>query len=311
MIYGRSALAGWQRRCAGGRTDASCRRLAASTVAAARSLAGMLSRSPTGTLPTREARCSDCEPGWRETIVDSLSNLELLPPAADLAARPDWRVLAARAAHRTVELLVRPDGSTSQAISWRAGDGALGALHTHQGAADASTWARGEAWALHGTASLADALDDPGLHDDAERIAAYTHARLDAGGLPRWDYSAGRGPTDASAAALTAAGLARLARLDDRTGRPADAAWHRALAHGLLARIDAIVSRRPPVGRFAGQVYTYGGPRWDEDAEFMLGVDYTLEAIGLLDGPPTVVALPLAPRPGPDAGAGRADDTDR
>ena len=41
----------------------------------------------------------------------------------------------------------------------------------------------------------------------------------------------------------------------------------------------------------------------------MLGVDYTLEAIGLLDGPPESPCCAL--RPGPDAGAGRADDTER
>ena len=97
--------------------------------------------------------------------------------------------------------------------------------------------------------------------------------------MPRWDFDASSGPTDASAAAVIAAGLARLAQVDAGTEL---ALRHQALARTLLGRLDATIAARPPLGRFAGQVYTYGGPDWDENAEFMLGVDFALEALARL-----------------------------
>jgi unsaturated chondroitin disaccharide hydrolase len=286
FIYGHSALLGWRRRCSRPgrppRGDATCRALAHSALRAAATLAGMLHRSRSGLLPTTEARCGDCAPGEREAIVDSLENLPLIVWGGRHAHRPQWRRLAARAAHAVVRVLVRADGSTAQAVRFDARTGALGAIHSHQGLSAASTWARGEAWALDGTATLAAELHDAPLHAAAERIAAFLHSRLDAGGLPRWDFAATSGPTDASAAAVTAAGLARLAALDLRHGRTADAARHRTLAVALLARIGDIVPATPPIGRFAGQVYTYGGSTLDEDAELMLGTDYVLQAVELL-----------------------------
>jgi unsaturated chondroitin disaccharide hydrolase len=237
------------------------------TVRAAAHMAAMVQRSPAGMLPTMERRCSDCPPGRRETIIDSLPNVELLT----WSGRRDLAVAHAR---RVVAALVRPDGSTAQAVQFDARTGALGAVHTHQGASADSTWARGQAWALYGLAALSS---DPELHAAAERVAGYLHARL-ATGLPRWDLDASEGPTDASAAAVIAAGLARLAE----AGEGERAARHRALARALLERIDATVSGLPPIGRFAGQVYTYGGSDWDEDAEFVLGIDFALEAIARL-----------------------------
>ena len=42
------------------------------------------------------------------------------------------------------------------------------------------------------------------------------------------------------------------------------------------------MSRGLPLGRLRGQVYSYGGERWDEDAEFVFGIRYALEAHRLL-----------------------------
>ena len=234
---------------------------------AAAHMAAMLRRSPSGLLPTSERRCRDCQPGQREAIIDSLPNVELLA----WSGRAELAVAHAR---KLVAALVRPDGSTAQAVHFDAATGALGAVHTHQGLSPHSTWARGQGWALYGLAALSF---DPELHGAAERVAAFIHARL--GGVPRWDFDATSGPTDASALAVIAAGLARLAEVDAGTEL---ALRHRALARTLLDRLDATIAARPPIGRFAGQVYTYGGPDWDENAEFILGVDFALEALARL-----------------------------
>ena len=109
-----------------------------------------------------------------------------------------------------------------------------------------------------------------------------------AGQLPRWDLDARSGPRDASAAAIAAAGAARLAQLrcggGDRcaAGRP-----HRRLARRLLSPVLDSVERIAPLGRLAGQVYVRGGPRWDENAEFMFGIDFALEAAARLQGAST------------------------
>ena len=50
------------------------------------------------------------------------------------------------------------------------------------------------------------------------------------------------------------------------------------LARALLRNAEHRMARGLPLGRLRGQVYTYGGARWDENAEFVFGIRYALEA---------------------------------
>ncbi|HKP17041.1 MAG TPA: hypothetical protein VJT84_01090 [Gaiellaceae bacterium] len=147
------------------------------------------------------------DPEWRgRSIVDTWPNLLLLwwaeqegAGAAGLAARAH---LAA-----TLEAFLRPDGSTFHAARF-ADDGSVLERGTINGYAAGSTWARGQAWAVHGLVSAARATGDGDLRAAAELAARWFLEHLPAGGVPPWDFDApAGGPSDASAAAIVASAL--------------------------------------------------------------------------------------------------------
>jgi unsaturated chondroitin disaccharide hydrolase len=135
------------------------------------------------------------DPDWHgRTIVDTWPNLRLLWSAGHEAA--------ARAhLEATLDALLRPDGSTFHAARI-ADDGTVLEQGTVNGAADGSTWARGQAWAILGLASA-------GYRDEAERAARWFLEHLPEDGIPPWDFDR-TAPKDASAAAIAASALIEL-----------------------------------------------------------------------------------------------------
>jgi unsaturated chondroitin disaccharide hydrolase len=272
MIASRSALAAWERLCAGGASTATCEALRESALRSAGTLRRLIgTNAAAGTLPMRSVgTCtSACEdrPEQADTIIDSVMNVEPLWWEAAHGGGADGPALARRHLDGVADLLLRPDGSAFQSVHLDRATGAVVERHTHQGITTASRWARGQAWALYGYAQAAEALGDPRDVERAQRIAAMWERSVPAG-LPRWDLDARDGPVDASAAAIAAAGAARLGDT--------------ALARRLLRPVLARVGRGAPLGRLASQVYTYGGSNWDENAEFLIGIDFALEAAALL-----------------------------
>jgi unsaturated chondroitin disaccharide hydrolase len=279
FIYENSSALAYQRLCGGAqRRSRLCRRLRASGLAAAQELVALSATNyGAGTIPTR----SDA-PSFTvaDTIIDSMGNLPLLYWASDVTGDPVYRSVAARHAEQIASLLVRPDGSTAQAVYQDRLTGEVLGVHTHQGVSASSTWARGEGWAIYGFARAAGALRDPKLLSVAERIAAWLEEHVPASGVPPYDYDAPAGaPSDVSAAAISAAGLLRLSLLCrdwdvacENAGR-----WQR-LGERMLAGSLSQVSRVPPIGFLGGQVGTYGGESWDDQAEMIYGLHYAMEA---------------------------------
>ena len=147
------------------------------------------------------------DPAWRgRTIVDTWPNLRLLwTTGHEAAARAHLEA--------TLDVLLRPDGSTFHAV--RLGDdGSVLERGTINGAADDSTWARGQAWAILGLAGA-------GYRDEAARAARWFLEHLPPDGVPPWDFSA-EAPKDASAAAIAASALLELG-WQDEAGRLLDA----------------------------------------------------------------------------------------
>ena len=131
------------------------------------------------------------DPAWHgRTIVDTWPNLRLLP-----------RDVARAHLEGTLDALLRPDGSTFHAARI-ADDGTVLARGTINGAADDSTWARGQAWAILGLAGC-------GYAEEAERAARWFVDHLPEDGIPPWDFSA-TAPKDASAAAIAASAFIEL-----------------------------------------------------------------------------------------------------
>jgi unsaturated chondroitin disaccharide hydrolase len=152
------------------------------------------------------------DPEWRgRSIVDTWPNLTLL-----WWAEGQGLVGAAETARAhltaTIDAFVRADGSTFHAARF-ADDGTMLERGTINGYAPGSTWARGQAWAVHGLAMAARATGDPELRDAAERTASWFVEHLPPDLIPPWDFDAPPdGPRDASASAIVASALLDLGR---------------------------------------------------------------------------------------------------
>ena len=139
-------------------------------------------------------------------IVDTLPNLLLL-----WWAEREGLDGAGAAAHvhttATVDAFMRPDGSTCHAVRF-ADDGSVLERGTINGYSAESTWARGQAWAVHGLVSAYRGSGDGELRAAAERAARFFVERLPADLIPPWDFDApAGGPRDASADAIVASAL--------------------------------------------------------------------------------------------------------
>jgi unsaturated chondroitin disaccharide hydrolase len=157
------------------------------------------------------------DPEWHgRSIVDTWPNLLLLwwAEREGLAGAGE----AARAhLNATLGAFLRPDGSTFHAARI-ADDGAVLEQGTINGFAPDSTWARGQAWAIHGLAGASRATGDPALRAAAELAAGWFLDHLPPGRIPPWDFDAPPGgPLDASAAAIAASALLDLGH--DREAR--------------------------------------------------------------------------------------------
>lgn len=184
-------------------------------------------------------RSWDHGPWAYPVIIDNLMNLELLTWASREAAEPRLLEIAVRHADRTLADHVRSDGGSFHLVDYDPATGTVRERRTVQGAADASTWARGQAWGLYGFTAMYRETRLPRYLRQAERMAGFVmdHPRLPADRIPYWDFDAPGQPTaprDASAAAITASALLELATL---TADPAVAARMRTFATGQLASL--------------------------------------------------------------------------
>ncbi|MCB9551006.1 MAG: glycoside hydrolase family 88 protein [Myxococcales bacterium] len=149
-------------------------------------------------------------------IIDNMMNLEILLWAASAGLDGDrerWRMVAVAHADRTAMEHLRADGTSYHLVDYDPETGAVIARMTHQGAADESTWARGQAWALYGF-TMVHRFTGEARHLDAARRAADAFLmRLGDDAVPYWDFDAPdipEAPRDASAAAVAASGLLEL-----------------------------------------------------------------------------------------------------
>ena len=84
---------------------------------------------------------------------------------------------------------------------------------THQGYADESLWARGQAWAIYGFTVVYRETGDQKYLDFAQQVTDAYLAHLPEDGIPYWDFDDPRipnAPRDASAACVVASALAEL-----------------------------------------------------------------------------------------------------
>jgi len=174
------------------------------------------------TLTTRYNPTVGCIRSWDNpkwefpVIVDNMMNLELLFWAARNGGTKDMYDIAVRHAETTMRTHIRPDGSTFHVVDFDTATGAVTSRVTHQGYADGSCWARGQAWALYGFTMTYRYTRDPRFLETARKVADYFLRRLPPDHVPYWDFDAPgipNEPRDASAGAIAASGLLELGGL--------------------------------------------------------------------------------------------------
>ena len=221
-------------------------------------------------------------PRWAfPVIIDNMMNLELLLWAAGHGGPASLREIARSHAAKTMANHVRPDGSTYHVLGYDPDTGAVLARNTHQGSADDSTWARGQAWAIYGFTLMYRFERDARFLATARRAADYFLAHLPSDGVPYWDFQAPgipREPRDSSAAAIAASALFELAAYGDA---PANRESYFEAARRILRSLCA-----PPYlaeGTASHALLDHGvGSRpgnAEVDASLIYGDYYLLEAI--------------------------------
>ena len=153
---------------------------------------------------------------WKyPVIIDNMMNLEFLLWAAKAGNQPRFREIAIAHADTTLKNHFRPDGSSYHVIGYDPTTGAVTELHTHQGFAHESAWARGQAWGLYGYTMMYRETRDARYLAQAQKIAGFllNHPRMPADKVPYWDFDAPgipNVPRDASAAAIICSALYEL-----------------------------------------------------------------------------------------------------
>lgn len=152
-------------------------------------------------------------------IIDNMMNLELLDWATKEGGNPKYENIAVQHANTTMKNHFRPDYSSYHVVSYDTISGKPHVRMTHQGYADESAWARGQAWGLYGYSMMARETGNKKYLDQARHIADFmiNHPNMPADGVPYWDFNAPNIPQavrDASAAAIMASALIELSRLD-------------------------------------------------------------------------------------------------
>lgn len=148
--------------------------------------------------------------GGHNTIMDNMINLEMLFWAARNGGDRRLFDVAVSHADKTMENQFRPDYTSYHVAVYDTLTGNCIKKCTHQGYADESMWARGQAWAIYGYAVVFRETGDPKYLEFAEKLVDVYLKNLPEDYVPYWDFNAPdipNAPKDASAACIVASAL--------------------------------------------------------------------------------------------------------
>ena len=159
------------------------------------------------------------ENNWpHNTIIDNMMNLELLFWAAKNGGSKKLYDIAVQHATVTMRNHFRPDHSAYHVLVYDDKTGKVIKKITHQGNADNSMWARGQAWAIYGFTMAYRETGNKEFLQTAIKAATIYLKRLPADKIPYWDFddpAIPNAPRDASAASIVASALLDLSGLCD------------------------------------------------------------------------------------------------
>ena len=173
-------------------------------------------------------------------IIDNMMNLELLTWAGKETGDTTLINIATEHANTTLKNHFRKDYSTYHVVSYDTITGLPDVKQTHQGYADESAWARGQAWALYGYTMMARETGDEAYLQQAKHIASFlmNHPRMPEDKVPYWDFDTPDIPNttrDASAAGIMASALIELSQIDQSS----EAAGYLAYAEDQLRSLSS------------------------------------------------------------------------
>lgn len=148
-------------------------------------------------------------------IIDNMMNLEFLFWAAQTTGDNRFYEIATTHANTTMKNHFRDDYSSYHVVDYDTITGEVRWRGTHQGYADESAWARGQAWGLYGYTMTYRETKNEDYLNQAVNIANYIldHPNLPEDFVPYWDFFAPDIPNterDASAGAIIASALMEL-----------------------------------------------------------------------------------------------------
>ena len=151
--------------------------------------------------------------GGHNTIMDNLINLEMLFWAAKNGGNPYLADIAISHADKTMKYQFRPDYTSYHVAVYDTLTGDFLRGCTHQGYADSTMWARGQAWGIYGYTTAYRETKDLRYLDFVQKITDVYLKSLPEDYVPYWDFddpSIPDAPRDASAAAVVASALLEL-----------------------------------------------------------------------------------------------------
>lgn len=153
-------------------------------------------------------------------IIDNMMNLELLFWATKHSGDSTYYKIAVQHANTTMKNHFRKDYSSYHVVIYDNETGRVNKQITNQGAADESSWARGQGWGLYGYTLMYRETKEIKYLKHAENIAKFilNHLNLPADKIPYWDFNAPNIPNalrDSSAASLIASALFELSSYTD------------------------------------------------------------------------------------------------
>tara|TARA_R110002051_G_scaffold44162_1_gene89666 strand:- start:9517 stop:10737 length:1221 start_codon:yes stop_codon:yes gene_type:complete len=148
-------------------------------------------------------------------IIDNMMNLELLFWASRYSGDSTYYNIAVNHAEKTLKNHFRNNYSSFHEVIYDESTGAVKAQLTNQGAADDSSWARGQAWGLYGYVVMYRETRNPKYLEQANNIVNFllNHPNMPKDMIPYWDYDAPNIPNalrDSSSAAIIASALIEL-----------------------------------------------------------------------------------------------------
>ncbi|QRV91455.1 glycoside hydrolase family 88 protein [Ceratobasidium sp. AG-Ba] len=206
-------------------------------------------------LASRFNRIVGCTLSWDPTTAEPqafqhtacmLKGPKLLIVSSKLTGNRTLYDIATSHANKTMVNHIRPNYSTYHVVNYDRNTGAVIWQRTAQGYADNRLRTRGQAWGIHGYATMYNYTNDANYWVTSRRLAEYYLSRLPESGVPPWDFDApavaGR-PSDTSSATIAASAMLMLSRFEQAASNSTGAEFWANAAVRLLSSTTALAWR--------------------------------------------------------------------